>query len=198
MGLGLFDMDQNPTLTLPRKTQRLILQPPSSENAEEIQEAIEESFSDLHMWMKWANNLQTFDETIIHLERAGAAFKTGDDFGIHAFLKDTGRFVLSTGIHPRNWDVPSFEIGYWCRTSMQGQGYVTEAVKELTAIAFDKLLANRVEIRCDSRNKKSAKVAERAGYRLEATLRSEDRANDGGLRDTLIYVMLADDYSLHS
>ena len=81
---------------------------------------------------------------------------------------------------------------------MQGQGYVTEVTKALTNMAFEDLSANRLEIRCDSRNEKSAKVAERAGYRLEATLRSDDRANDGSLRDTLIYVMLAGDYSSDS
>lgn len=191
-------MSEQKILSLPKETERLILKSPSPENTEKVQESIEESFDDLHKWMIWAAKLQTFEETKIHLEKAGTAFEAGENFGIHAFHKDTGRFVLCSGIHPRNWAVPSFEIGYWCRTSMQGQGYVTEAVKALTDMAFSDLLANRLEIRCDSRNEKSAKVAERAGYRLEATLHSEDRANDGSLRDTLVYVMLAEDYSARS
>jgi RimJ/RimL family protein N-acetyltransferase len=36
-------------------------------------------------------------------------------------------------------------------------------------------------------------VAERAGYRLEAVLRADDRANDGSLRDTLVYALLRDE-----
>jgi len=197
--MKLHSMGQNRKLNFPRETERLILKPPSPENTEKVQEAIDESFSDLHVWMKWAVNLETLlEETKINLERAESMYKKGEDFAVHAFLKDTGRFVLSSGIHPRRWDVPSFEIGYWCRTSMQGQGYVTEVVRELTTIAFGDLSANRLEIRCDSRNEKSAKVAERAGYRLEATLHSENRANDGSLRDTLVYVMLAEDYSSRS
>jgi RimJ/RimL family protein N-acetyltransferase len=117
-----------------------------------------------------------------------------EDFTVHAFLRDTGRFVLGAGLHPLNWEVPKFEIGYWCRASMQGTGYVTEVVRELTTAAFHEMSANRVEIRCDSRNQRSRRVAERAGFRLEAELRWDDRANDGSLRDTLVYVLLAEDF----
>ena len=181
-------------LPLPRVTQRLVLRPPSPENAAAIQEALEESFSELHVWMDWAVTLQSFEDTKTVIERARARYEAMEDFSIHAFLKDTGKFVLSAGLHPLNWGVPKFEIGYWCRTSMQGRGYVTEVVKELTAAAFRDLAAKRVEIRCDSRNQRSRKVAERAGFRLEARLRWDDRANDGSLRDTLVYVLLAEDF----
>jgi RimJ/RimL family protein N-acetyltransferase len=77
---------------------------------------------------------------------------------------------------------------------MQGKGYVTEAVRELTAAAFRDMAAMRVEIRCDSRNGRSRRVAERVEYRLEAELRCDDRANDESLRDTIVYVLLAEDF----
>jgi RimJ/RimL family protein N-acetyltransferase len=76
---------------------------------------------------------------------------------------------------------------------MQGKGYVTEVVRDLTAAAFHDLHARRVEIRCDSRNHSSRRVAERAGFRQEAELHWDGRANDGSLRDTIIYVRLAED-----
>jgi RimJ/RimL family protein N-acetyltransferase len=50
------------------------------------------------------------------------------------------------------------------------------------------LKARRIEIRCDARNTRSAAVAERAGYTLEARLHHDTRAPDGSLRDTLVYV----------
>ncbi|NIS80508.1 MAG: GNAT family N-acetyltransferase [Anaerolineales bacterium] len=77
---------------------------------------------------------------------------------------------------------------------MQRKGLATEAVQALTIIAFEEMEAKRVEIRSDARNLPSRRVAERAGYWLEAELHSDDRANDGSLRDTLIYVMFADDF----
>lgn len=179
---------------LPRETERLVLRRASPDFADEVQQAIEETFEDLHPWMPWAKEMQPLDETREFLAQSQRRFAEGEDFGVSGFLKDSGDFVLGTGLHPRNWEVPKFEIGYWCRRSMQGRGYVTEAVNALTEIAFQELSAARVEIRCDSRNLPSRRVAERAGYRLEAELHSDARANDGSLRDTLIFVMLAKDF----
>jgi RimJ/RimL family protein N-acetyltransferase len=178
------------TLPLPLETERLILRPPDPAIAEEIQQAIDESFADLHEWMPWAKDHQTLDGTREFLQRAKERFARGEEFAVSAFHRVTGAYVLGTGLHPRNWDVPKFEIGYWCRSSQQGRGFTTEAVRALAALAFERMEARRVEIRCDSRNRRSRRVAERAGFELEATLKADDRANDGSLRDTLIFVRL--------
>jgi RimJ/RimL family protein N-acetyltransferase len=181
-------------LPSPRVTERLVLRPPSPENAVAVQEALEESFAELQLWMDWATTLQSLEDTKAILRQARAKYESMEEFQVHAFLRDSGRYVLSAWLGPRDWKVPKFEIGYWCRTSMLGNGYVTEAVRELTAAAFGDMAANRVEIRCDSRNRRSRRVAELAAFRLEAELRCDARANDGSLRDTTIYVLLAEDF----
>jgi RimJ/RimL family protein N-acetyltransferase len=184
-----------PRLSLPRETDRLVIRPPDPANAPAVQEAVEESFNDLHPWMPWANHLQTLDETSAYLRRAYTAFLSGEDFAVSVFLKETGQFVLGSGLHPRNWDVPRFEIGYWCRSSMQGNGFATETAAFLARTAFAEMGARKVEIRCDSRNRASRRVAELAGFHLEAELHCDDRANDGSLADTVVYAMLAGDLS---
>ena len=65
-------------------------------------------------------------------------------------------------------------------------------------MAFRDLNARRVEIRCDARNQCSRRVAKRTGFRLEAELRCDDRANDGSLRDTTIRVLPAEDFQFDS
>ena len=183
----------HPVPPLPRATDRLVLRRPSPEYAELIQTAIEETFADLHQWMPWAKELQTLAQTRDFLRDAERKFLDGEDFVVSGFHTQSGEFVLNTGLHPRNWSVPKFEIGFWCRAASQGQGYVTEAVKALTEIAFRDMRAKRLEIRCDTTNTGSRRVAELSGYRLEGELRSDDRANDGSLRDTAVYVLLAED-----
>jgi RimJ/RimL family protein N-acetyltransferase len=183
----------HPILPSRWETARLLLRRPDLNDSAAVQEAIEESFQDLHRWMPWAVRLQPLEETKAFIERTRAGFEAGEDFGLLGFLKDSGEFVLGTGLHPRNWKVPRFEIGYWCRSSMQRQGYTTEAVRSITQMAFSTMGAVRLEIRCDSRNEASRKTAEAAGYRLEAVLRAEDRGNDGTLRDTLIFSRLRED-----
>lgn len=179
---------------LPFETERLILRAPAEANVAALHAAMSESFDDLHRWMDWADKLPTLEETLERARQGAQRFQAGEDFTSWAFLKTSKDFVLACGLHNINWDVPKFEIGYWCRTTSQGHGYVTEAVRALTRIGFDDLGANRVEIRCDARNERSRKVAELAGYRLEAELHNDQRAPDGVLRNTLIFALLPDEY----
>jgi RimJ/RimL family protein N-acetyltransferase len=109
-------------------------------------------------------------------------------------LKGTGTIIGGTGLHRIEWSVPKFEIGYWVRTGYGGQGFITEAVNGLTQFAFDTLGARRIEIRCDVRNVRSANVARRAGYPLEATFRHDARDHiNGKLRDTYIFAKVRPD-----
>jgi RimJ/RimL family protein N-acetyltransferase len=101
-------------------------------------------------------------------------------------VKGTDTLVGIPGLQGIDWEVPKFEIGYWCRTSFTGHGFITEAVKSITSITFEVLDARRVESRCDPDNLKSTRVAERAGFTLEATLHNNEL---GTLRDTMIFAM---------
>lgn len=95
-------------------------------------------------------------------------------------------------MHPREpdgWDVPAFSIGYWVRASEQGRGYVTEAVRTLTAYVFEVLRAQRIEIVCDARNTRSIAVAERVGFVREGRLRNLWRRADGTLPDEVVYAL---------
>jgi RimJ/RimL family protein N-acetyltransferase len=118
-----------------------------------------------------------------------AQFVTRQDLRYHAHDKDTGAFIAGSGLHRIDWSVPSFEIGYWCRTSKTARGYVTEIVGALTRLAFEQLGAARVQIRCDNLNTRSAKVAETCGFLLEGICVNDARATDGSLRSTRVYAL---------
>ena len=81
----------------------------------------------------------------------------------------------ATGLHRIDWTLRKFEIGYWRKTGCAGRGFVTEAVRAMARLAFDTLDARRVEIRMDDNNASSWRVAERAGFTLEALLRFDSR-----------------------
>ena len=152
-----------------------------------LREAVAASLDHLRPWMPWADHVPTVDEDEELVRRGRARFLTREDLWLLLFLKGTHTLVGGGGLHRIDWDVPSFEIGYFVRTRFARQGYITEAVRGITRFAFETLGARRVEIRCDARNERSRRVAERAGFELEATLRNHAVAVDGELRDTLIY-----------
>lgn len=180
----------NPILmTIPEsfESSRLLIRAPLFGDGAAVHEAVLESLDELRPWMPWANIAPTIEESEISIRKSRLEFLGRTDFRLLLFHKETGQLVGSSGLHRMDWQARSFEIGYWVRTSYAGQGYITEAVEAIANFAVQVLEANRIEIRCDARNKKSAKVAERGGFTLEGILRSEKWAVDGSLRDTMIF-----------
>jgi RimJ/RimL family protein N-acetyltransferase len=177
------------------ETERLLIRAPIIGDGAELNAAVVESFDDLRPWLPWAKgDPPTPEETEQSVRRAVAAFIKRDDLMFPIFLKGTHILVGSSGLHRMNWDVPKFEIGYWCRKRFEGQGYITEAVRGITRFAFESLGAQRVEIRCDTKNERSRRVAERCGYTLEGELRNDSLSPEGRVRSTFIFSLIPEEY----
>jgi len=172
-------------------SERLLLRAPRAGDGAALNDAVTESFDALKPWMPWAQKLPTADESELTCRQMAARFVQRTDLPMFIFERaaggECGRFIGGTGLHRFDWDVPRFEVGYWCRCSLQGRGYVTEAVQTLARFAFDGLHARRVEIRMSSTNTPSRAVAERCGFTFEGVLRQDSLGVDGRARDTLVY-----------
>lgn len=168
------------------ESERLVIRTPRPGGGAELNAAILETLDDLQPWMPWVTPVPTVGQSEEYCRGAYAKFIARSDLPLQLFLKDDVTFVGGSGLHPRDWDVPSFEIGYWCRRRFQGQGYISEAVHAITRFGFETMGANRIQIRRDADNLRSRRVAERAGYALEATLHNEARKTDGSLANTLV------------
>lgn len=172
-------------------TERLLIRMPLPGDGKKVYPSIAASINELRPWLPFAQEEQSEIKTEISVREAHARFLTREDLRLHLFLKETGEFIGASGLHNPNWEIPKFEIGYWIDTRFSGKGYMTEAVQGITEFAFTKLRAKRLEIRCDTRNKKSIAIAEKLGFLLEGTLRNDDLSADGTqLRDTHIFAKL--------
>ncbi|MFD1336829.1 GNAT family N-acetyltransferase [Oceanobacillus iheyensis] len=169
------------------ETERLLIRAPKLEDWKELHEAVRASKAELEPWLPFARNDETEEDRKANTKEAYVNFISRKDLRFHVYSKETGRFIASTGLHRIDWKARKFEIGYWVDSRQSGQGYVTEVVHGLTKFAFEQLEANRVEIRCDSKNTKSRAVAERAGFDLEGILRNDEIDHKGILRDTCVY-----------
>ena len=175
--------------------ERVIVRPWRTCDAQDVWEAIEESREQIREWLPWVDATKRVEDCMETSRRAMARWITRDDLGLLVRERSTGRYLGGSGLHRIDWEVPSFEIGYWLRTSAQGQGYMTEAVALIMRMAFDSLGAKRVCIHCSSGNERSAAVARRLGFIHEGTLRNHARETDGELRDTLIFALTPEDYA---
>lgn len=173
--------------------ERVRVRPYRPEDAEDLFTSVMESREHLLPWLPFVTKYESVTDAREFINRMRATWLLREDFNAGVWDASSGRFVGAIGLHPRDWGVPAFEIGYWLRADMTGRGYITEAVKLLTDYAFATYGAKRVFIQCDARNERSAAVPRRLGFRHEATLRNTAIAHDGVLRSTLMFALTPDD-----
>lgn len=169
------------------ESERLIIRSPQWGDGAAVNAAIRESLDELRSWMPWAQQMPTIEESEENVRWARLKFMERKDLRLHLFSKETGGFIGGSGLHRIDWESRKFEIGYWIRTSQSGKGLMTEAVQRITHFAIESLLANRIEIRCDSMNARSARLAERLGFTLEGILRNEKLDESGALRSSMVF-----------
>ncbi|MDQ0228857.1 GNAT family N-acetyltransferase [Metabacillus malikii] len=171
------------------ETERLILRAPlQTGDGNIVNQAIRDSLDELKMWLPFAQELPTIEETEINLRNAYVNFLKRESFRFLIFRKDTDDFIGITSLQGIDWDIPKCEIGYWINTKFSGNGYMMEAVKELTKLGLNQIKFRRIEIRCESTNIKSRSIAEKLGFVFEGTLRNDDLSADGSrLTDTCLY-----------
>lgn len=182
---------ERPEVPFEIPTPRLVLRAPHPDFARKVNEAIADSFDELHEWMDWAAEMPSLEDSHAQQRKAREAFLARDDLPMVLFRGE--RVVGCSGLHRIDWRVPRFEIGYWVRTPDRGRGYATETVQALEALAFERLGARRVEIRVDVRNARSRAIPERLGYALEGILCNDTLHTDGRPRDTAVYARIRRD-----
>lgn len=170
------------------ESSRLLLRCPRPGDGIALNSVIIKSISELQPWFPWAKQIPSIEDSEEVCRKFSAEFILRKDLVFHIFTRDNLELIGSCGLHRINWDVPSFEIGYWLSTSATGNGYMTEVVNTLSDFCLNKLGAKRVEIRMDDRNEASWRVAERAGFKHEATLTNNDVDATGQARSTRIYL----------
>ncbi len=171
-------------------TERLDIRAPRPGDGAELNAAVLETWDGLAIWMPWARQRPTLDDSETLMRDAVAKWLRREELWLLVFLKGTGTLVASSGLVRMDWSVPRFEIGYWGRKRFWGQGYVTEAVRGIVDFAARELGAKRLHLYIDARNQRSRRVAERAGFQLEGRQPRHLRANDGSLADAELYGLL--------
>ncbi len=138
-------------------------------------EAIVASFEHLNPWMRWLAEPPTLDHQRAYGEAVATSWPTrGGDFA-YGIFDPNGTVLGAIGLHDRIGPA-ALEITYWCHVAHVGRDVITRSATVLTEIALSLPGIDRVEIRCDAANLRSAAVPRRLGYRLDRTEPRERRA----------------------
>ncbi len=94
---------------------------------------------------------------------------------------------LKENVHRKN-----AELGYYLAEEYWGKGIMPKVIRCMTQYMFDNFDINRVYAQPFAMNTASRKVLEKAGFRLEAVLKSNIIKN-GIVQDGCIYALLKDE-----
>jgi len=178
------------------ETERLVLRCWDPADAELLADAVSSSLPELRQWMPWAHDEpSTLDRRIDLLREFRSKFDAGEDWIYGIFSPDGATVLGGTGLHPRVGD-GALEIGYWIRSGATGAGLGGEAAAAMTRAGFRVCGVDRMEIRVDPDNTRSAAIPERLGYTMEARLRRRLPPLAPGTQrtDVLVYTMFAEEF----
>jgi RimJ/RimL family protein N-acetyltransferase len=181
-------------LVLPVRTARLVLRPFRPED----RDALHAFHSDPEAVRYVPYPPRTRDQVADVLRRKTANTELrseGDLLELAVLRADDQRLIGDVLLALRSVEHQTLEVGYIFAPAAGGQGFATEAVRALVDLAFSAVGARRVVARVDDRNRRSAALLERLGFRLEAHL-IENEWFKGELSSELDYAVLAREWSL--
>ncbi|MFD0890440.1 GNAT family N-acetyltransferase, partial [Streptosporangium algeriense] len=114
--------------------------------------------------------------------------------GTHLAIEADGLIVGAISLFGTRWEAGTTEIGYGVHPLHRGRGYAPEAVRGLARWTFGNTSLRRIELRADADNHASLRVAEKAGFVREGTLRAAAMRPDGP-RDVVVFGLLGSDLS---
>ncbi len=118
----------------------------------------------------------------------------GTDFAAWAVAADDDdRFLGTISAFHVDTDQGTAELGYRVLAAERGRGVATAALAAAAHRVVDELGLRRLELFHAVANPASCVVAERAGFRLEGTLRQSYRYGDGQVYDEHLHARLAED-----
>jgi RimJ/RimL family protein N-acetyltransferase len=111
--------------------------------------------------------------------------------GVHLMMLDraAGQIVGSIGLFHADWEVRAVEIGYGVRGDQRGKGYASEALGVVARWALTAGGIQRAWLTANTDNVASVRVAEKAGFHREGTLRRA-ALEDDGLHDLAVFSLL--------
>lgn len=122
-----------------------------------------------------------------------ADIATGRELAL-AIVDADDRVLGALGISNFDWANLKAEIGYWMVREERRRGIGSRAARLLAEWAIRTLGLERVELLANPANEASQRLAERAGFTREGTLRLYRRRH-GAREDLVMFSLLAEDLS---
>jgi len=154
-----------------------------------------ETLYDGELWKLWYTSIPSPDKLVDFIDQRLAAQAKGALLPFAVLNNTTGKAVGTTNYLNVEPDHRRLEIGgTWYRKSVQRSQVNTECKLLLLDHAFEALRCIAVEFRTHFFNYQSRRGIERLGAKLDGILRNHQEADNGTLRDTCVYSIIASEW----
>jgi len=154
-----------------------------------------EALHDGELWKLWYTSIPSPDKLVDFIDRRLAAQAKGSLLAFAVLDNAAGKAIGMTNYLNVEPDHRRLEIGgTWYRKSVQRSAVNTQCKLLLLAHAFDTLRCIAVEFRTHFFNDQSRRGIERLGAKLDGILRNHQIADNGTLRDTCVYSIIASEW----
>lgn len=164
---------------------RLLLQPWRDEDAPELHAAVSESVASVGRWLPWCNADYGLAQAEAWATLCRDHWRSGEQFAFAMRDAASGELLGGCGLNQLNLPHRSANLGYWVRSSHQGQGVAAAAARLVARFGFTELGLIRIEIVTLLDNHASRRVAAKLGASFECVARQRlwawDRAHDAAV-----------------
>lgn len=118
------------------------------------------------------------NQVIAWIRNRREAWEKKERFAAAVVLKETGELIGTCSLMNVSWEHMNAELLYWLGKPYWGKGYMTEAARRMIRFGFEELGLERISVGCFARNKASARVIEKLGFKYEGCARHEFKKGD--------------------
>lgn len=178
--------------TIDIDTKRLYLKRINIEDSLQMYENIA-SDDRVSRYMSW-DSFKTLSDVENWLTEWQEEYKKNDTYYWGIFLKSSNELIGTVYLLTEDSIARVGSISYCLGYNYWGNGYVCETIKSIIDFAFTKIGFNRIEAYHAKSNIQSARVLQKAGMKMEGTLRQRCKTYNG-FENCIYYSILKEEYS---
>src|SRR5262249_36999655 len=154
---------------------KILLRSYKVEDAQELFHAVNGSRGHLKPWLNWVDKTTKPEHSLQFIQQSIHQLNTQEALALGIFFND--KIIGGIGMHHWDLETKKAQLGYWISKEQEGRGIMNNCLVRFVDFLFEKIALNKIEIHFIPANKRSAKVAERLGFKVEGIIRQSHLRN---------------------
>jgi ribosomal-protein-serine acetyltransferase len=153
--------------------------------------AVNSAREHLHPWLNWVDKTLKPEHSLQFIQKSLEQLEAQEALALGVFYE--GKLVGGIGMHAWEQATRRAQLGYWITREYEGKGIINKSLIKFIDFLFSKTDLNKIEIHFVTANERSAKVAERLGFKIEGIIRQSFLRN-GVAEDLVITGLLKSEW----